>query len=102
MGGCLSCFYCFNDNEAINISNSNNENSSESEVSSLFNEDDQSQIYKQLQEFHENEECPTCLEVENPRITTKCFHHFHLSCIYEWEQRSPLCPICNRIMQFDE
>ncbi|GFP84374.1 E3 ubiquitin-protein ligase at3g02290 [Phtheirospermum japonicum] len=30
--------------------------------------------------------CPTCLEeytIENPKIITKCSHHFHLGCIYE-------------------
>ncbi|XRB00053.1 RING-type domain-containing protein [Pycnococcus provasolii] len=46
--------------------------------------------------------CPTCLESytsENPRINTACGHHYHLSCIYEWSERSDLCPICQRPMQ---
>lgn len=46
--------------------------------------------------------CPTCLEAytsENPRINTACGHHYHLSCIYEWSERSDLCPICQRPMQ---
>ncbi|XP_027108388.2 probable E3 ubiquitin-protein ligase RHB1A isoform X2 [Coffea arabica] len=44
--------------------------------------------------------CPTCLEdydAENPRIVTKCNHHFHLSCILEWMERSDTCPICDQI-----
>lgn len=49
--------------------------------------------------------CPTCLEgytLDNPKITTKCGHHFHLSCIYEWLERSNTCPVCFRTMSFDE
>lgn len=49
--------------------------------------------------------CPTCLEVytvENPKIMTKCQHHFHLSCIYEWLERANTCPVCFRSMNFDE
>ncbi|CAI5977666.1 unnamed protein product [Closterium sp. NIES-65] len=44
--------------------------------------------------------CPTCLEgytEENPRITTECAHHFHLGCIYEWMERSNLCPVCSKV-----
>ena len=46
--------------------------------------------------------CPTCLEAytpENPKIATQCNHHFHLSCIYEWLQRSRLCPVCSKAMR---
>ncbi|XP_038696662.1 E3 ubiquitin-protein ligase At3g02290-like [Tripterygium wilfordii] len=49
--------------------------------------------------------CPTCLEEytpENPKITTKCSHHFHLGCIYEWMERSDSCPVCGKVMVFDE
>ncbi|CAA0820308.1 RING/U-box superfamily protein [Striga hermonthica] len=49
--------------------------------------------------------CPTCLEeytVENPKINTKCCHHFHLGCIYEWMERSDNCPVCGQVMAFDE
>ncbi|KAL2461539.1 RING-H2 finger B1A [Abeliophyllum distichum] len=44
--------------------------------------------------------CPTCLEeydAENPKIMTKCNHHFHLSCILEWMERSDTCPICDQV-----
>lgn len=34
---------------------------------------------------------------ENPKITTKCSHHFHLGCIYEWLERSESCPICGKV-----
>lgn len=49
--------------------------------------------------------CPTCLEeytTENPKIITKCSHHFHLGCIYEWMERSDSCPVCGKVMAFDE
>lgn len=49
--------------------------------------------------------CPTCLEEytkENPKIITKCSHHFHLGCIYEWMERSDSCPVCGKVMAFDE
>ncbi|KAG2403964.1 hypothetical protein LR48_Vigan03g000900 [Vigna angularis] len=49
--------------------------------------------------------CPTCLEEyteENPKILTKCSHHFHLGCIYEWMERSDNCPVCGKEMVFDE
>ncbi|ONK55146.1 uncharacterized protein A4U43_UnF7090 [Asparagus officinalis] len=57
--------------------------------------------------FHsyEDAECPTCLEeytYENPRIVMKCSHHFHLSCIYEWQERSEWCPVCGKVMVFNE
>ncbi|PPR82061.1 hypothetical protein GOBAR_AA38652 [Gossypium barbadense] len=56
--------------------------------------------------------CPTCLEVifplpsrkydeENPKIITKCEHHFHLACIFEWMERSETCPVCDKEMIFD-
>ncbi|KAK3162895.1 hypothetical protein QOZ80_1BG0095080 [Eleusine coracana subsp. coracana] len=49
--------------------------------------------------------CPTCLEEytpDNPKIITKCSHHFHLGCIYEWMERSDTCPICGKEMEFCE
>ncbi|VFQ66636.1 unnamed protein product [Cuscuta campestris] len=49
--------------------------------------------------------CPTCLEeytIENPKIITKCSHHYHLSCIYEWQERSETCPFCGAVMEFEE
>ncbi|KAG8384571.1 hypothetical protein BUALT_Bualt04G0131600 [Buddleja alternifolia] len=39
---------------------------------------------------------------ENPKIITKCSHHFHLGCIYEWMERSDNCPVCGKVMAFDE
>ncbi|GMJ06259.1 hypothetical protein like AT5G41350 [Hibiscus trionum] len=48
--------------------------------------------------------CPTCLEeydAENPKIITKCEHHFHLACILEWLERSETCPVCDKEMIFD-
>ncbi|KAB1219465.1 Germin-like protein subfamily T member 2 [Morella rubra] len=34
---------------------------------------------------------------ENPNIITGCEHHFHLSCILEWMERSDACPICDQM-----
>ncbi|KAL2525019.1 RING/U-box superfamily protein [Abeliophyllum distichum] len=58
--------------------------SSEPPVSSLQNEEDV---------------CPICLEeydAENPKLITKCDHHFHLACILEWMERSDTCPVCDQ------
>ncbi|CAK7335575.1 unnamed protein product [Dovyalis caffra] len=47
----------------------------------------------------DEEDCPICLEeydLENPKLTTKCEHHFHLSCILEWMERSESCPVCDK------
>ncbi|XVE91653.1 hypothetical protein REPUB_Repub01dG0028800 [Reevesia pubescens] len=57
-------------------------------------------------ELSEDEDvCPTCLEEyipENPKIVLQCSHSYHLSCIYEWMERSENCPICSKMMIFDE
>ena len=48
--------------------------------------------------------CPTCFEeydAENPKMSLVCGHHFHLGCIYEWYERSELCPVCEEKMAFD-
>ncbi|XP_020591174.1 E3 ubiquitin-protein ligase At3g02290-like isoform X2 [Phalaenopsis equestris] len=53
----------------------------------------------------EEDVCPTCLEEytsDNPRIILQCSHHFHLGCIYEWMERRELCPICGKVMIFNE
>ncbi|KDP28603.1 hypothetical protein JCGZ_14374 [Jatropha curcas] len=52
----------------------------------------------------EEDACPICLEeydTQNPKFVTKCEHHFHLSCILEWMERSDTCPICDQEMVFD-
>ncbi|KAG5079824.1 hypothetical protein JHK86_003889 [Glycine max] len=49
--------------------------------------------------------CPTCFEgytEQNPMIITKCGHHFHLSCILEWQERRETCPICRKVVEFYE
>ncbi|KAF5451636.1 hypothetical protein F2P56_026726 [Juglans regia] len=53
----------------------------------------------------EEDVCPICLEEydsENPNIITRCEHHFHLSCILEWKERSNACPICDQITDTDD
>lgn len=53
--------------------------------------------------LEEEDVCPTCLEeydTENPKIITKCEHHFHLACILEWKERSNTCPVCDQEMIF--
>ncbi|PON62909.1 43kDa postsynaptic protein [Parasponia andersonii] len=52
----------------------------------------------------EEDVCPICLEEydrENPKLATKCDHHFHLACILEWMERSESCPVCDQEMIFD-
>ncbi|KAL4858217.1 E3 ubiquitin-protein ligase [Chlorella vulgaris] len=49
--------------------------------------------------------CPTCLDPyteHNPKVLTRCSHHFHLPCLYEWLERSETCPVCSRAMAFEE
>ncbi|KAL6599608.1 hypothetical protein ACP70R_045745 [Stipagrostis hirtigluma subsp. patula] len=51
------------------------------------------------------DDCPICLEeyhFENPKIELQCNHNFHLSCIYEWMERSQACPVCAKVMLFNE
>ncbi|XP_060958089.1 E3 ubiquitin-protein ligase At3g02290-like isoform X1 [Cannabis sativa] len=117
MGAFLCCFGCFDDDDddlAINLegsplfdknkhtTNTNDQDSGKNESKPMTEVVAETNIYEyEVQQEKGDEECPTCLEEytdENPRITTKCFHHFHLSCIYEWEQRSDRCPICNRVL----
>ncbi|XP_038876112.1 probable E3 ubiquitin-protein ligase RHB1A [Benincasa hispida] len=53
--------------------------------------------------IEEEDVCPICLEEydgENPKLTTKCEHHFHLACILEWMERSDICPVCDQEMVF--
>jgi len=62
-------------------------------------------VYELVSEDEKEDICPTCLEPyteENPKITAKCGHTFHLSCIYEWLERSQYCPVCASIMEFQE
>ncbi|KAF5730647.1 E3 ubiquitin-protein ligase [Tripterygium wilfordii] len=52
----------------------------------------------------EEDACPICLDdydVENPKLTTTCEHHFHLACILEWMERSDSCPVCDKELIFD-
>ncbi|CAN8238997.1 unnamed protein product [Cochlearia groenlandica] len=53
----------------------------------------------------EEDVCPTCFYEyieENPKIILQCGHIFHLSCIYEWMERSESCPFCSKTMLFLE
>ncbi|XP_071703308.1 probable E3 ubiquitin-protein ligase RHB1A [Rutidosis leptorrhynchoides] len=70
------------------------------EVDAELDNDDE--LKKSNAPFVAPEECPTCLEEydeENPKIMTKCEHHFHLSCILEWMERSNTCPVCDQNME---
>ncbi|KAI4369878.1 hypothetical protein MLD38_018275 [Melastoma candidum] len=52
----------------------------------------------------EEEVCPICLEEydpENPKLITSCGHYFHMSCLVEWMERSDVCPICDKVMMFE-
>ena len=39
---------------------------------------------------------------DNPKVLTRCGHHFHLPCLYAWLERSETCPVCSAPMHFDE
>lgn len=55
-------------------------------------------------EEEEEDGCPICLEEyddENPKLLTKCEHHFHLACILEWMERSEACPVCDEQVIID-
>ncbi|RVX09957.1 probable E3 ubiquitin-protein ligase RHB1A isoform X5 [Vitis vinifera] len=55
--------------------------------------------------LEEDDACPICLEeydLENPKTITKCNHHFHLSCILEWMERSETCPVCDQEMILED
>ncbi|KAL3644600.1 hypothetical protein CASFOL_009780 [Castilleja foliolosa] len=52
----------------------------------------------------EEESCSTCFEEydeENPKTILKCSHHYHLSCIYEWMERSVTCPTFDAVPGFE-
>ncbi|RLN17948.1 E3 ubiquitin-protein ligase [Panicum miliaceum] len=39
-------------------------------------------------------------DYEDPKIALQCNHNFHLSCIYEWMERSQACPVCAKVPSF--
>ncbi|ESQ28343.1 hypothetical protein EUTSA_v10019777mg, partial [Eutrema salsugineum] len=50
---------------------------------------------------NEEDVCPTCFYEyieDNPKIVLQCGHIFHLSCIYEWMERSEACPFCSKVV----
>ncbi|TXG56662.1 hypothetical protein EZV62_017975 [Acer yangbiense] len=58
-----------------------------------------------LKSSEDEDVCPTCLEEytsENPMTVMECSHHYHLSCIFEWMERSATCPVCGKVMMFVE
>lgn len=68
-------------------------------------EDDLEKPGEQILTCIEEEDCPICLEEyteENPKLLTKCEHHFHLCCILEWMERSESCPVCDKEVVIDE
>ncbi|KAJ4781271.1 RING/U-box superfamily protein [Rhynchospora pubera] len=53
----------------------------------------------------DEEDCPICLEdytKENPKVFLQCNHDYHLSCVLEWMERSEACPVCAKVMLFNE
>jgi hypothetical protein len=41
------------------------------------------------------------LPADNPKVFTRCGHHFHMPCIYEWLERKDTCPMCESKMVFE-
>ncbi|CAI9772688.1 unnamed protein product [Fraxinus pennsylvanica] len=71
------------------------------ESEEVKNEDDLKKSSERLvsSPLDEEDVCPICLEeydAENPKLITKCDHHFHLACILEWMERSDTCPMCDQ------
>ncbi|KAG6784790.1 hypothetical protein POTOM_010499 [Populus tomentosa] len=91
---------------------------------------DLTKLHEPVASATEEDACPICLEVvvapfligdkccfqfmflqffwihrkydfKNPKHITKCEHHFHLSCILEWMERSDICPICDQEVIID-
>ncbi|XP_076961138.1 putative E3 ubiquitin-protein ligase RHB1A [Bidens hawaiensis] len=91
-----------NDSEPETKVSGGGENVAKEAVESVITEEFDDEIKKSNTPFVAPEECPTCLEEydeENPKIITKCDHHFHLSCILEWMERSETCPMCDQVME---
>lgn len=42
---------------------------------------------------------PISLEKKNTNITCKCNVHCHNTCLEQWFDRSPTCPICHKIIR---
>ena len=38
---------------------------------------------------------------DNPQVWTRCGHHFHMQCLYEWLERKETCPLCEAVIDFD-
>lgn len=77
------------DNSSLNKSNSN-----------INNDDENDDNDKVPAEDDENDEgnsmfdCNICLDSPTDPIVTQCGHLFCWPCIYQWIERSTLCPVC--------
>ncbi|CAN1137440.1 Probable E3 ubiquitin-protein ligase RHB1A [Linum perenne] len=72
---------------------------------SIKDNEEPKQVPKKPDSDADEDECPICLEVydfENPKIYMQCMHYYHLSCAYEWMQRSATCPVCNKELLFED
>ncbi|KAH7315833.1 hypothetical protein KP509_21G067300 [Ceratopteris richardii] len=52
-----------------------------------------------------DDSCSICLEPfceSDPAMVTSCKHNYHLQCILEWAQRSKECPMCWRLLSFED
>lgn len=49
--------------------------------------------------FHD--ECPICFDPldSEAKLTLKCNHVFHETCIQGWFERQPTCPICRKFIK---
>ncbi|EPS71582.1 hypothetical protein M569_03180 [Genlisea aurea] len=93
----------WNDKKSVKASSDEHDSKTSMKLSAAVPESGFAHIYYTSSE--DEDVCPTCLEeytTENPKIVTQCTHHFHLGCIYEWMERSDRCPVCGKVMAFDE
>lgn len=88
-------FSCFSASDSIvSVQRMHNCNSFSS-GSDLAKIDKNEEIFV-VGEYHLSS-CPICLErftLDNPAVLVACGHGFHLQCVEDWKQRSPMCPVC--------
>ncbi|KAG7589471.1 Zinc finger RING-type [Arabidopsis suecica] len=104
MGILLCCFQIpENNDESLNVARIRAftnpiTNNLSPKLEQLFPSLEREEIYSVA---NEEDVCPTCFYEyidENPKIVLQCGHIFHLACIYEWMERSKVCPFCSKTM----
>ncbi|XP_057481484.1 E3 ubiquitin-protein ligase At3g02290-like isoform X2 [Actinidia eriantha] len=96
---------CMTTNDGVNIQNRAESKERHSESSRTISSEKVDGGVAHVNASEDEDVCPTCFEEytqENPKIVTQCHHSYHLSCIYNWMERSEKCPFCAKLMVFSE